>query len=229
MKVELVSKTIGVGIYEGLKGEEIIAAVARHGKVKEDKGRLVKYLMKHKHWSPLQFAQFTFRIETNRRISQQIFRHMFEKQEFSQRYEISNSYENFELRLEHETNRQSSSEKIAKINFDGNQPWAESEMSKYDEITFDTCKLFNDINRLYEKMIANGIAKECAANILPMSTKTYIHISGNFRTFLSFLNVRCDEHSQKEIRDIAYQIGNELEKELPDIMKLIDWKKGMFM
>src|SRR5690625_859029 len=88
MKVELVTKTQGVGKYKELSSEEIISAIARHGTIKEDNGRLVKYLMDHKHWSPLEFLNFTFEIETSRAIGRQMLRHrsMSGIQEWSQRY-----------------------------------------------------------------------------------------------------------------------------------------------
>ena len=75
----------------------------------------------------------------------------------------------------------------------------------------------------------DGVAKECARDILPLCTKTTIHITGTLRDLLGFLNTRCDVHAQFEIRDIATRIGEELEKELPEIMSTIDWRNGMFM
>ena len=86
-KVELISKTIGLNSYEKLDNNEIIAAIARHGTVKENGGKLVKYLMDNKHWSPLQHISFGFKIETRRSISAQIFRHRsLNGQEWSLRY-----------------------------------------------------------------------------------------------------------------------------------------------
>ena len=73
--VTLISKTIGVDDYADLDNEAIVAAIARHGTIKNDNGKLVKYLMDHKHWSPLQHISFGFKIETRRSISAQIFRH----------------------------------------------------------------------------------------------------------------------------------------------------------
>ena len=87
MKIELVSKTHGVGKYEGLTSEQIVAAVARHGVIKEDNGKLVKYLMDNAHWSPLDMINFAFEIETSRDIGRQILRHQSIKfQEHSTRY-----------------------------------------------------------------------------------------------------------------------------------------------
>jgi thymidylate synthase (FAD) len=111
MKVQLVSKTTGIGKYEGLTSEEIIAAIARHGEIKNDNGRLVKYLISHKHWSPLDMINFTFEVETSRAIARQWLRHKsLNPQEHSQRYSDKVEFENIELRLEHPTNRQSSTE-----------------------------------------------------------------------------------------------------------------------
>ena len=223
-KVELISKTIGLNSYEKLDNNEIIAAIARHGTVKENGGKLVKYLMCNKHWSPLQHISFGFKIETRRSISAQIFRHRsLNGQEWSLRYAEPLGFEEIELRREHPTNRQSSSEvfdpvlDIVDYNF--------GEIKASDRIQ----KLMYDIENLYKELIESGVAKECARDILPLCTKTTIHITGTLRDLLGFLNVRCDEHAQKEVRDIATRIGEELEKELPEIMDTIDWRNGLFM
>lgn len=223
-KVELISKTIGLNSYEKLDNNEIIAAIARHGTVKENGGKLVKYLMCNKHWSPLQHISFGFKIETRRSISAQIFRHRsLNGQEWSLRYAEPLGFEDIELRREHPTNRQSSSEifdpvlDIVDYNF--------GEIKASDRIQ----KLMYDIENLYQELIEAGVAKECARDILPLCTKTTIHITGTLRDLLGFLNTRADIHAQKEIRDIATRIGEELEKELPEIMSTIDWRNGLFM
>ena len=223
-KVELISKTIGLNSYEKLDNNEIIAAIARHGTIKENGGKLVKYLMDNKHRSPLQHISFGFKIETRRSISAQIFRHRsLNGQEWSLRYAEPLGFEEIELRREHPTNRQSSSEvfdpvlDIVDYNF--------GEIKASDRIQ----KLMYDIENLYKELIESGVAKECARDILPLCTKTTIHITGTLRDLLGFLNVRCDEHAQKEVRDIATRIGEELEKELPEVMSTIDWRNGLFM
>ena len=223
-KIELISKTVGLNSYEKLDNNEIIAAIARHGTVKENGGKLVKYLMCNKHWSPLQHISFGFKIETRRSISAQIFRHRsLNGQEWSLRYAEPLGFEDIELRREHPTNRQSSSEifdpvlDIVDYNF--------GEIKASDRIQ----KLMYDIENLYKELIESGVAKECARDILPLCTKTTIHITGTLRDLLGFLNVRCDKHAQKEVRDIATRIGEELEKELPEIMSTIDWRNGLFM
>ena len=223
-KVELISKTIGLNSYEKLDNNEIIAAIARHGTVKENGGKLVKYLMCNKHWSPLQHISFGFKIKTRRSISAQIFRHRsLNGQEWSLRYAEPLGFEEIELRREHPTNRQSSSEvfdpvlDIVDYNF--------GEIKASDRIQ----KLMYDVENLYKELIESGVAKECARDILPLCTKTTIHITGTLRDLLGFLNTRCDVHAQFEIRDIATRIGEELEKELPEIMSTINWRNGMFL
>jgi thymidylate synthase (FAD) len=230
MFVELISKTIGVNSYNELNNEQIIAAIARHGTVKENGGKLVKYLMDNKHWSPLQHISFGFKIETRRSISAQIFRHRsLNGQEWSLRYAEPLGFEEIELRREHPTNRQSSTEVFNPGIIEHNNPWTgEDEGDMFDAQTI-LKEYFQSIENLYNKLIKAGIAKECARDILPLCTKTTIHITGTLRDLLGFLNVRCDEHAQKEVRDIATRIGEELEKELPQVMSTINWRNGLFM
>jgi thymidylate synthase (FAD) len=224
-KVDLISKTVGVGNYRELDNNQIIAAIARHGTIKEDGGKLVKYLMDNAHWSPLQHISFGFKVETRRSISAQIFRHRsLNGQEWSLRYAEPLGFEEIELRREHPTNRQSSTDIFNPVLED---VWegVEGKVTAKDKID----KLLFDISNLYEELTQAGVAKECARDILPLCTKTTIHVTGTLRDLLGFLNVRCDGHSQKEVRDIATRIGEELEKELPEIMGTIDWRNGMFM
>ena len=223
-KVELISKTVGLNSYKELDNNEIIAAIARHGTVKENSGKLVKYLMCNKHWSPLQHISFGFKIETRRSISAQIFRHRsLNGQEWSLRYAEPLGFEEIELRREHPTNRQSSSEvfdpvlDIVDYNF--------GEIKASDRIQ----KLMYDIENLYKELIESGVAKECARDILPLCTKTTIHITGTLRDLLGFLNTRHTSEAQKEIRDIVYEIGLALENEIPEIMQTINWRDGYFM
>lgn len=227
MNVQLITKTVGVGEYSQLNPSEIIAAIARHGVIKEDNGKLVKYLMNNKHWSPLQHITFGFKIETRRSISAQMFRHRsIHGQEWSLRYSEPLGFEEIDLRREHPTNRQSSTESfnpvIEEIVF-SNGSWRDRSAKQAID------NVLTEVGALYEKLLEVGVAKECARDILPLCTKTTIHFTGTLRDILGFLNVRCDEHAQKEIRDIATLMGEALENELPEIMKTIDWRNGMFM
>jgi thymidylate synthase (FAD) len=231
MKVELISSSIGRNSYDTLNNEEIIAAVARHGKIKEDNGKLVKYLMDNSHWSPLQHIFFGFKIETSRAISAQIFRHRsLHFQETSQRYEEITEFEDIELRKQHAKNRQSSTEickftnedtiKISDASYGaGSHMFVQDALEGY----------FRYSQELYKGLLNLGVAKECARMILPMCSKTTIHVSGTLRDLLAFLNIRCDEHAQLEVRNIATKMGEELEKELPNIFSNIDWRNGLFM
>ena len=231
MHVEIVSKTVGVGKYSNLNSEEIISAIARHGVIKEDNGKLVKYLMSNAHWSPLDMINFTFEIQTSRAIGRQILRHASIKfQEHSQRYSDKVVFEPIELRREDKVNRQSSTE-IAKFN--------EEDLIKLSDAAYGAGSFFhpndaiksilNQIQECYEGLLNLGIAKECARNILPECTQSTLSANGTLRSWLSFLNVRMDHHAQKECQEIAQLIGQELEKELPNVFSQIDWKKGMFM
>lgn len=220
MKVELVTKTQGVGKYEELSSEEIISAIARHGTIKEDNGRLVKYLMDHKHWSPLQHISYGFLIETRRSISAQIFRHRsLNGQEWSLRYSEPLGFEEIDLRMEHPTNRQSSTE-----SFNPNIDYANGADAK----TVIEAHL-EETRKLYDSLIRAGAAKETVRDLLPLCTKTTIHITATLRDLLGFLNVRHTPETQKECRDIAHEIGVALENEIPEIMNVINWRKGYFM
>lgn len=220
MKVELVTKTKGVGKYKELSSEEIISAIARHGTIKEDNGRLVKYLMDHKHWSPLQHISYGFLIETRRSISAQIFRHRsLNGQEWSLRYSEPLGFEEIDLRREHPTNRQSSTE-----TFNPNIDYANGADAK----TVIEAHL-EETRKLYDSLIRAGAAKETVRDLLPLCTKTTIHITATLRDLLGFLNVRHTPETQKECRDIAHEIGVALENEIPEIMNVINWRKGYFM
>lgn len=224
MKVELVSLTQGVGKYSELNVEEIVSAIARHGVIKEDNGKLVKYLMTNAHWSPLDMINFTFEVETSRAIGRQILRHASIKfQEHSQRYSDRVQFEPIELRMEDKVNRQSSTEI-----FD-----PEIQLSQYEsdkgEASWIISKHLEEVERIYKQLLEAGVAKECARNILPECTTSTLSANGTLRSWLCFLNVRCDHHAQKECQDIATLIGQALEKEMPNVFSNIDWRKGMFM
>lgn len=226
MKVELVAKTTGVGKYKELNDEEIVAAIARHGVVKEDNGKLVKYLMDNKHVSPLDMINYVFEIETSLSIGRQLLRHASIKpQEHSLRYSKSVGFEPIELRAEDKKNRQSSTEVFNPdiMYLDENN----------DEIItkagWAIDNLLQQIERVYNGLLEAGIAKECSRFILPNCTTTVMSFNGTLRSWLSLLNVRCDKHAQKECQEIAVLIGEELEKNLPNVFKNIDWKKGMFL
>lgn len=230
MKVELVGSTKGEGKYENLNHEEIISAIARHGVIKEDNGKLIKYLMDNAHWSPLDMVDFIFEVETSRAIGRQWLRHASIKpQEHSQRYSDRVSFENIELRLEDKVNRQSSTEIIAFIDIEKRTVDGFEVLDDYSEFADEGLELLDSIKDYYKRGIELGISKECMRNFLPECTTTTLTFKGSVRSWLSFLNVRTDHHSQKEIRELALLVGEELESKMPNVFSRIDWRKGMFM
>lgn len=233
-KVQLVAKTEGVGKYKGLTSEEIVSAIARHGVIKEDGGKLVKYLMKEHHWSPLDMINFTFEVETSRAIARQWLRHSSIKpQEHSQRYSDRVLFENIELRLEHPTNRQSSTELVATIhnNLESGKPLAVH--NRLEKVPQSFLKRVEDIlieiQEVYKEGIEIGIAKECMRNILPECTTTTLTFNGSLRSWLSFLNVRLNNHSQKEIVVLAEKVLEILKEEMPNVFSEINTDNGLFM
>lgn len=222
MKVELVTKSIGVGRYDGMSAGKIIESVARHGKIKEY-GKLIKFLVDNKHWSPMEHMHYTFRIETSRAISAQLFRHKsLHFQELSQRYDVIQEIEPIELREQAVKNRQSSMNVF--------DPETEGYLNDFKQPASELIEsILEDVQLLYKNLLEAGVAKECARMILPMGSKTVIHITGNIRDLFAFLNVRCGKETQKEARDIALAMGEYLEKEMPEVMSNLNWREGMFM
>lgn len=230
MKIELVSKTHGVGKYEGLTSEQIVAAVARHGVIKEDNGKLVKYLMDNAHWSPLDMINFTFEIETSRDIGRQILRHQSIKfQEHSTRYSDRVLFEPIELRKEDKVNRQSSTEVFDPPMAPFLDPWTGEDNGDALPASVLIKEFLQDVEGFYKRLIQAGVAKECARKILPGCLTTTMSANGTLRSWLAFLNVRCDHHAEKEVQIIATHIGEILEKEMPGVFAQVDWRKGMFM
>jgi thymidylate synthase (FAD) len=146
----------------------------------------------------------------------------------STRYSKSNKIDPIEFRLEHKTNRQSSTRAVGWINEDFSVSFNDCTPQQKKAILKASNALEN-INKVYEELIESGVAKETARSILPMCTKTYLHMTGNLRDWLSFLNVRCDHHAQQEIREIATAIGEQLEKHHPKSFENLNWRGGMFM
>lgn len=209
--------------YAELNDEEIVAAIARHGVIKEDNGKLVKYLMDNKHVSPLDMINYVFEVETSLSIGRQLLRHASIKpQEHSLRYSKVIGFEPIELRREDKSNRQSSTEIFNPVTgWIGDEPITTAQ---------DLIKGYlMETEYLYNKLLEIGVAKECARFILPNCTTTVMSFNGTLRSWLSLLNVRMDHHAQKECRIIAQLIGEELERNLPNVFVNIDWRKGMFL
>lgn len=209
MNVRLVSMTHSA--VEGLSPEELIVYVARVSNPenqlnKETSDRLLSYLIKHRHWSPFEMVDMTVEIVTSRAIAQQIIRHRsFSFQEFSQRYSEVQTTEPISLRYKAEKNRQSSSDTLKpsdKNYFDG-----------------EVRRLNESANTLYNEMLSHGIAKECARFVLPLSTQTRLYMKGSIRSWIHYLQIRCEENTQLEHREIAEEIRRIFEERFPMIAK----------
>lgn len=195
-----------------LTAEEFIVYIARvsnpTNQLNTETGpRLLKYLIKHKHWSPLEHISCTFEIATSRAIAAQILRHRsFTFQEFSQRYAQSTEFEPVEWRMQGKTNRQV-----------GDDPVALTET-----LSDSIAKHLHHSHELYNKLIDSGIAKECARMILPLNTQTTIYMSGTLRSWIHYLDLRCSFDTQKEHREVALSIKKRLEEVFPETFKVIN-------
>ena len=165
--------------------------------------KLIKYLAKNKHWSPFEMASMCIEISTTRAIAAQILRHRsFSFQEFSQRYASvdDTAIEMPHLRRQDLKNRQNSIDDIEEINV------------KYKE---KMESLFQQSVELYKDMLTDGVAKECARFVLPLSTQTRIYMAGSIRSWIHYCQVRCDPSTQKEHRDIAMKVRALLIENIP--------------
>ena len=203
--------------------EEHIVEVARVSSSRKDKKSkpegLLNYLIKHKHWSPFEHGHVTFEIETSKAIGIQLIRHRsFSFQEFSQRYQDVNKlgdiFEPIELRSQCEDNRQSSVEVIDPIiQMEANQPASET-----------ISAFFGKAHSLYNKLLEAGVARETARMVLPLATTTKIHMTGSIRSWIHFLELRDDEHAQKEIQLVAKEIKRIFISEFPVISKALEYE-----
>jgi thymidylate synthase (FAD) len=173
--------------------------------------KLLRYLIKHKHWSPFEMANMTVEIETTRSISPQILRHRsFSFQEFSQRYANAKELGSAlipHLRRQDNKNRQNSTNDL--IETLGPEKLA----SFYRR----TSQLFEEAEHLYSEMVSQGIAKECARDILPLGTQTRLYMNGTIRSYIHYLQVRTDPSTQLEHREIALAIKEIFCKQFPVI------------
>ncbi len=173
--------------------------------------KLIKYLIKNKHWSPLEMVNVCMEIETTRDIARQILRHRsFSFQEFSQRYAVSEGFiQDSQARLQDTKNRQNSlySDDISLQNwFEGAQR-----------------RLVDEAKFLYTAALDKGIAKECARVFLPEGlTMSKMYMNGTLRSWLHYIDIRCDNATQKEHRDVAEQCRDIIFAEFPSIKEVLN-------
>ena len=174
---------------------------------------LLKYCIKHGHWSVFEQAYMTIEINTTRGIAAQILRHRsFTYQEFSQRYADSNllgEIELQELRRQDDKNRQNSIDDL------------DPEM--VDKFNRQMNTLFSSAFGLYNQMLKAGVAKECARFVLPLATPTRIYMTGSCRSWIHYINLRSAHGTQKEHMDIANVCKKIFVESFPAVSEALEW------
>ena len=184
--------------------------------------KLIKYLVKHKHWSPLEMASATIEIETTRDIAHQIVRHRsFSFQEFSQRYAepsaMGDAFTKRECRLQDTENRQNSIEIENDPSLVNNMAHQEL-ISEWNRRQSGIIKQASDA---YEWAISKGIAKEQARAVLPEGlTKTRLYMQGSLRSWVHYIDLRSANGTQKEHMEVAQKCAIEIAKIFPLMEKL---------
>lgn len=170
--------------------------------------KLIAFLIEKKHWSPFEMVDITFEVKTSQSIAKQILRHRsFSFQEFSLRYSENTEILPIYLRYESKVNRQSSESNISN-----------SLKDYYNK----RISLLNEMNSvLYNDMLKDGIAKECARGVLPLSLSTTMYIKGSVRSWIHYFNVRLEENTQKEHREIATEMAVIFKNHFPIISNYI--------
>ena len=213
MKVKLISYSKPVEEEQSL--QDVVAYCARVSNPAnqmntETNERLIRYLMKHQHWSPLEMVSICLEIETTRDIARQILRHRsFSFQEFSQRYAIADlGFEPKEARLQDYKNRQNS---LETDNIQLQEDW-----KKQQENVTDAAQ------HAYKWAIDNGIAKEQARSVLPEGmTISRMYMNGTLRSWVHYIQLRTEAGTQKEHRDVAYACAVAIQPIFPMIMEFV--------
>jgi thymidylate synthase (FAD) len=209
--------------------EEIIAYCARVSNPKNQMNtatapKLIKFLIKHKHWSPFELANMCVEITTSRAIAAQILRHRsFSFQEFSQRYSEVTKFEDARFRKQAEKNRQSSEEEInPQLNLNVPNPMHEELPASVAVRDY----LWRG-KLLYDELIKKGVAKECARMVLPLATETTMYMNGTVRSWIHYISLRTEENTQKEHRDIANEIRKIFIDNFPNVAEALGWKQDV--
>ena len=217
--VKLISCTQGAGELEGKGPQEVITYVARVSNPHNQENfrtasGLLKYCINHNHWSIFETASMTLEINTNRGIAAQVLRHRsFCFQEFSQRYADTKLLDQIipvpELRKRDKKNRQNSTNDLPPGMIDEYQ----------DKIE----KHFEDAMHLYNNLLDNGVAKESARFVLPLSTPTRIYMTGSCRSWIHYINLRTANGTQQEHMDLAKQARDVFCLVYPDVADALGW------
>ncbi len=216
MKVKLISHSTPDNIIGVADAQELIAYCARvsnpsNQNNKDTSEKLIKYLIKHQHWSPLEMVSACLEIETTRDIARQILRHRsFSFQEFSQRYADPTkdlSFETRDARLQDKDNRQNS------VELDNND---ETHRQLNENFRMKQMLVWRQAQDTYEWAIENGIAKEQARAVLPEGmTVSRLYMNGTLRSWVHYISLRSANGTQKEHQDIARACAHEISKIFP--------------
>ena len=175
--------------------------------------RLIKYLIKHKHWSPFEMASMQIEINTTRAVAAQVLRHRsFSFQEFSQRYSAVGDLPAIgvpHLRSQDLKNKQAS--------HDDMDPAVKERLEREIE------RLYTNANDLYEFALRSGVAKECARSILPLGTPTRMYMSGSVRSWLHYIQIRAGIETQLEHRLIAEDCKKIFIEQFPSVAEAMEW------
>ena len=217
--VKLISCTQGAGELEGKGPQEVISYVARVSNPSNQENfrtaaGLLKYCIKHEHWSIFETASMTLEINTNRGIAAQILRHRsFTFQEFSQRYAdtslLSKDIPVPELRKQDTKNRQNSTKDLA--------PGVVNQYNKKIE------DYFREGMDLYVNLLDSGVAKECARFVLPIATPTKIYMTGSCRSWLHYVSLRTSNGTQEEHRLVAEEVKSVFKSVFPQVAEALEW------
>ena len=199
------------------KAEETIGYIARVSNPKNqsnpDVSGLLGYCIKHGHWSIFEQAHMTLEIETTRGLAAQILRHRsFTFQEFSQRYANTNFLGTIpvpDLRRQDEKNRQNSIDDVPQKQVE----FLQKEIQAY----------FAEGMDLFNELIREGIAKECARFVLPLATPTKLYMTGTLRSWIHYIDLRSGHGTQKEHMEIAEKCRDIFKEEFPIISKALEW------
>ena len=198
--------------------EKMMAYIARvsnpSNQQNENYAGLLKYCIKHNHWSVFEQSSMTLEIETTRGLAAQILRHRsFTFQEFSQRYADTKLLDTQipvpDLRSQDLKNRQNSNDDIPQ--------------EKKEEYQALIARHFEDSMNLYNSLLENGVAKECARFVLPLATPTRLYMTGSCRSWIHYINLRSAHGTQKEHMDVVEKARSIFVEQFPSVSEALEW------
>ena len=198
--------------------EKMMAYIARvsnpSNQQNENYSGLLKYCIKHNHWSVFEQSSMTLEIETTRGLAAQILRHRsFTFQEFSQRYADTKLLDTEipvpDLRSQDLKNRQNSNDDIPQ--------------EKKEEYQALIARHFEDSMNLYNSLLESGVAKECARFVLPLATPTRLYMTGSCRSWIHYINLRSAHGTQREHMDVVEKARSIFVEQFPSVSEALEW------